>query len=359
MGAVDVERQALNVWRMRLLGAEVVPVESGSATLKDAVNDAMREWVASVETHALLPRLGDGPAPVPVDGARVPARRRRRGARGSAASMLDGADPDLVVACVGGGSNAIGHLRRVPRHRRRGSSAWKPAGSGSRSGHHGAAVSRGVPGVVHGMRSLFLQDEDGQVLEATSISAGPRLSRASVPSTRCSRRRAGPRYDVATDDEALAGFQLLVRDRGHRARARARARDRLARARSRPVGAGGLDGARHAVGPRRQGRGAGRGDARGARCERSRAHLRERRDAGRKLLVPYVTGGLGTSGATSCARSSTRAPTRSRSASRSPIRSWTASTIQEASQRALDLGATPIGVIDAARRRSTSTSRSS
>ena len=122
MGAVDVERQALNVFRMRLLGAEVEAVHSGSRTLKDAVNEAMRDWVATVERHPLLPRLGDGPAPVPVDGARVPPGHRRRGPRAVPRRCIGG-DPDVVVACVGGGSNAAGHLRRVRRHRARGWSA--------------------------------------------------------------------------------------------------------------------------------------------------------------------------------------------------------------------------------------------
>ena len=171
MGAVDVERQALNVWRMKLLGAEVVPVESGSATLKDAVNEAMRGWVRVGRDDALLHRLRDGSAPVPVDGARVPARRRRRSARASAASCSTATIP---TSSSRASAAARTRSARSPRSSTptRGSSASRPAGSGSRAGHHGAAVSRGVPGVVHGMRSLFLQDEYGQVLEATSISAG-------------------------------------------------------------------------------------------------------------------------------------------------------------------------------------------
>ena len=130
MGAVDVERQALNVWRMRLLGAEVVPVRSGSATLKDAVNEAMREWVATVDRHALLPRLGDGSASVPVDGARVPARRRRRSARAGRA-ILDGADPDYRRRVRRRRLERDRHVRRVRRHATRASSASKPAGSAS------------------------------------------------------------------------------------------------------------------------------------------------------------------------------------------------------------------------------------
>src|SRR5918911_4094508 len=170
MGAVDVERQALNVWRMKLLGAEVVPVQSGSATLKDAVNEAMRAWVASVETthYCLGSAMGPHPFPWMVrEFQRVVGDEARRQCR----DLLDGNDPDVVVACVGGGSNAIGTFAGFLDTSAR-LVGVEAGGLGLESGHHGAAVERGVPGVVHGMRSLFLQDEHGQVLEATSISAG-------------------------------------------------------------------------------------------------------------------------------------------------------------------------------------------
>jgi tryptophan synthase beta chain len=211
MGAVDVERQALNVWRMRLLGAQVVPVESGSATLKDAVNEAMREWVASVEaTHYCL-GSAMGPHPFPW---MVREFQRVVGdeARAQCHEILDGADPDYVVACVGGGSNAIGTFNAFVDGPAR-LVGVEAGGLGLESGHHGAAVSRGVPGVVHGMRSLFLQDEHGQILEATSISAG--LDYPGVgPEHAMLAARGRAEYHAATDEEALHGFQLLSATEG-------------------------------------------------------------------------------------------------------------------------------------------------
>ncbi len=213
MGAVDVERQALNVWRMKLLGAEVVPVTSGSATLKDAVNDAMREWVASVErTHYCLGSVM-GPHPFPWmvrEFQRVVGDEARRQCR----EKLGGADPEYVVACVGGGSNAMGtfagFVDAAPDTRLIGVEA---GGLGLESGSHGAAVTRGVPGIVHGMRSLFLQDEDGQVIEATSISAG--LDYPGVGPEHALLNETGrATYEYATDDEAVAGFQLLSATEG-------------------------------------------------------------------------------------------------------------------------------------------------
>jgi tryptophan synthase beta chain len=206
MGDVDVERQALNVWRMQLLGATVVPVSSGSATLKDAVNDAMREWVASVQTthYCLGSAMGPHPFPWMVrEFQRVVGDEARRQCR----SVL-GDDPDYVVACVGGGSNAIGTFTAFVEGRSK-LVGVEAGGLGLESGRHGAAVTRGVPGVVHGMRSLFLQDEHGQVLEATSISAG--LDYPGVGPEHAMLAAAGrATYESATDDEALAGFQLLA-----------------------------------------------------------------------------------------------------------------------------------------------------
>ena len=211
MGAVDVERQALNVWRMKLLGAEVVPVQSGSATLKDAVNEAMRAWVASVEsTHYCLgSAMGPHPFPWMVrEFQRVVGDEARRQCR----EILDGADPDVVVACVGGGSNAIGTFAGFLDTEAR-LVGVEAGGLGLESGHHGAAVARGVPGVVHGMRSLFLQDEFGQVLEATSISAG--LDYPGVGPEHAMLAATGrAEYHDATDAEALAGFQLLSATEG-------------------------------------------------------------------------------------------------------------------------------------------------
>ena len=211
MGAVDVERQALNVWRMKLLGAEVVPVESGSATLKDAVNEAMRAWVESVETTHYCIGSAMGPHPFPW---MVREFQRVVGdeARAQMRHELDGRDPDVVVACVGGGSNAIGTFSAFVASDAR-LVGVEAGGLGLETGHHGAAVSRGIPGVVHGMRSLFLQDEDGQVLEATSISAG--LDYPGVgPEHAMLAAQGRAEYYSATDEEALAGFQLLAATEG-------------------------------------------------------------------------------------------------------------------------------------------------
>ncbi|MDQ1436088.1 MAG: tryptophan synthase beta chain [Actinomycetota bacterium] len=211
MGAVDVERQALNVWRMKLLGAEVVPVESGSATLKDAVNEAMRAWVGSVEsTHYCLgSAMGPHPFPWMVrEFQRVVGDEAYRQCR----EILGDADPDVVVACVGGGSNAIGTFAGFVDTGAR-LVGVEAGGQGLESGHHGAAVMRGVPGIVHGMRSLFLQDEFGQVLEASSISAG--LDYPGVGPEHAMLAATGrAEYHAATDEEALAGFQLLAATEG-------------------------------------------------------------------------------------------------------------------------------------------------
>jgi tryptophan synthase beta chain len=210
MGAVDVERQALNVWRMKLLGADVVPVNSGSATLKDAVNEAMRAWVASVQdTHYCLgSAMGPHPFPWMV---REFQRIVGEEARAQSKEIL-GADPEVVVACVGGGSNAIGTFAGFVNTDAR-LIGVEAGGLGLESGHHGAAVARGVPGVVHGMRSLFLQDEEGQVLEATSISAG--LDYPGVGPEHAMLAATGrAEYHAATDEEALNGFQLLSATEG-------------------------------------------------------------------------------------------------------------------------------------------------
>jgi len=203
MGAVDVDRQALNVFRMQLLGAEVIPVESGSRTLKDAVNEAMRHWVAVVEdTHYCLGSVM-GPHPYPW---MVREFHRIIGdeAREQCAALLDGGVPDVITACVGGGSNAAGLFSGFAD-----SSAElvgvEPAG--------GAAVTRGVPGVVHGMLSYLMQDEDGQVLEAQSISAG--LDYPGVGPEHAHLAKTGrATYETVTDDEVIAAFQLLSRTEG-------------------------------------------------------------------------------------------------------------------------------------------------
>ncbi|MFO7591738.1 MAG: tryptophan synthase subunit beta [Acidimicrobiia bacterium] len=210
MGAVDVERQELNVWRMQLLGAEVVPAESGSATLKDAINEALRDWVASVEsTHYCIGSVV-GPHPYPWI-VRELQRVVGDEAREQTRRML-GADPDYVVACVGGGSNAMGTFAGFLE-----TDATlvgvEAAGLGLESGKHGASLERGVPGVLHGAKSLFLQDEDGQILEAHSISAG--LDYPGVGPEHAALAASGrAEYVSATDDEAIAGFQLLAETEG-------------------------------------------------------------------------------------------------------------------------------------------------
>ncbi|MEY2974162.1 MAG: tryptophan synthase beta chain [Actinomycetota bacterium] len=202
MGAVDVERQALNVFRMRLLGAEVEAVHSGSRTLKDAVNEAMRDWVATVEhTHYCLGSVM-GPHPYPF---MVRQFHRVIGdeARAQCRDLL-GDDPDVVVACVGGGSNAIGIFSGFVDTRSR-LVGVEPAG--------GAAVARGVPGVVHGMRSFLMQDEYGQVEEAHSISAG--LDYPGVGPEHSYLSSIGrAEYPNVTDAEVVEAFQVLSRTEG-------------------------------------------------------------------------------------------------------------------------------------------------
>jgi tryptophan synthase beta chain len=202
MGELDIERQALNVFRMRLLGSEVIPAKSGSRTLKDAVNEAMRDWVATVEHtyYAIGSVMGPHPYPYMV--------RQFQSVIGTEAHAqcreLLGTDPDVVTACVGGGSNAIGifsgfvdtHARLV---------GVEPAG--------GAAVGRGVPGVVHGMRSYLMQDEYGQVQEAHSISAG--LDYPGVGPEHSYLASIGrAEYPCVTDAEVIEGFQLLAKTEG-------------------------------------------------------------------------------------------------------------------------------------------------
>ncbi|MGH9243042.1 MAG: tryptophan synthase subunit beta [Acidimicrobiales bacterium] len=202
MGEVDTRRQALNVFRMELLGAEVRPVGSGSRTLKDAINEAMRDWVATVEaTHYCLGSVM-GPHPYPWmvrEFQGILGREAREQCR-----ALTGDDPDVVVACVGGGSNAAGIFS--------GFAATdadlvgvEPAG--------GAAIGRGVPGVVHGSLSFLLQDEFGQVLEAQSVSAG--LDYPGVGPEHAHLADIGrARYEQVTDAEVLDAFQLLSRTEG-------------------------------------------------------------------------------------------------------------------------------------------------
>ncbi|MCI0344833.1 MAG: tryptophan synthase subunit beta, partial [Chloroflexi bacterium] len=170
MGAEDIERQQPNVQRMRALGAEVRSVTSGSATLKDAINDAMRDWVTNVETTHYVLGSAMGPHPYPT----IVRDLQRRIGDEAAAQLQDaiGRLPDLALACVGGGSNAIGLLSRFIGEPTVRLAVAEAAGDGVASGRHAAALAGGSPGILHGARSMMLQDQDGQVLEAHSASAG-------------------------------------------------------------------------------------------------------------------------------------------------------------------------------------------
>jgi tryptophan synthase beta chain len=204
MGAVDMVRQELNVFRMRLLGAEVAAATSGSRTLKDAVNEAMRDWVATVETSHYCLGSVMGPHPYPW---MVRELHRVLGdeARRQCAHLLDGAAPDVVVACVGGGSNAAGIFSGFADLAEVELVGVEPAG--------GAAVGRGVPGIVHGMMSYLLQDEFGQVEEAHSISAG--LDYPGVGPEHSHLAALGrARYEAVTDDQVVEAFVLLSRTEG-------------------------------------------------------------------------------------------------------------------------------------------------
>jgi len=202
MGEVDTHRQALNVFRMETLGATVVPVRSGSRTLKDAVNEALRDWVASVEdTHYCIGSVM-GPHPFPW---MVREFQRIVGVEARAQCLdLLGGTPDLVVACVGGGSNAAGIFAGFVDTPAR-LVGVQPAG--------GAAIGRGAPGVVHGMKSYLMQDEAGQVLEAQSVSAG--LDYPGVGPEHSHLADMGrATYPQVTDDEVLAAFGVLARTEG-------------------------------------------------------------------------------------------------------------------------------------------------
>ena len=210
MGAVDVERQRLNVFRMQLLGATVVPVQSGSATLKDAINEALRDWVANVDdTHYVIGSVM-GPDPYPTM-VRELQRVIGSEAREQALARL-GRLPDMVVACVGGGSNAMGIFSGFVGDAEVRLWGVEAAGEGLQ-GRHAATMSAGRLGIYHGMRSLVLQDDDGQLQEAHSISAG--LDYPGVGPEHAWLHHTGrARYVSVTDDEALAGLRLLSRTEG-------------------------------------------------------------------------------------------------------------------------------------------------
>ena len=211
MGEVDTERQALNVARMRLLGARVIPVSNGSRTLKDAINEALRDWVANVDdTHYLLGTAA-GPHPFPVlvrDFHRVIGVEARQQVLEQAGRL-----PDVVAACVGGGSNAIGIFHGFiddPSVRLVG---LEPGGDGVETSRHGATLTKGTPGSLHGAMSYVLQDADGQIAEAHSISAG--LDYPGVGPEHAHLKDTGrAEYRPVTDAEAMDAFALLSRTEG-------------------------------------------------------------------------------------------------------------------------------------------------
>jgi tryptophan synthase beta chain len=211
MGAEDIERQALNVFRMKLLGAKVIPVESGSKTLKDAVNEALRDWVTNVRTTYYLLGSALGPHPYPMmvrDFHTVIGKETRRQARRALGKL-----PDVLVACVGGGSNAIGLFHPFIADRRVRIIGVEPGGHGVATGRHGATMTAGHPGVLHGAMSYLLQSDDGQIAVAHSISAG--LDYPGVGPEHSYYRETGRFEFVAiTDEEALDGFQALTKLEG-------------------------------------------------------------------------------------------------------------------------------------------------
>lgn len=210
MGADDVERQKLNVFRVELMGARVVPVESGGRTLKDAINEALRDWSASFETTHYLLGTAAGPHPFPTmvrEFQRVIGREAR-------AQMIEQVDrlPDAVVACVGGGSNAIGlfsdfvddDVRLI---------GVEAAGKGLDGEEHGATLLRGTPGILHGAETYVLQDSDGQIADTWSVSAG--LDYPAVgPEHAYLKESARAEYVGATDVEALSAFKALAENEG-------------------------------------------------------------------------------------------------------------------------------------------------
>jgi len=211
MGETDVERQKPNVFRMRLLGAEIVPVSSGTGTLKDAMNEALRDWVTNVETTFYVIGTAAGPHPYPElvrDFQSVIGREAR-------AQMLEreGRLPDAVMACIGGGSNAIGLFHPFLEDEGVRMIGVEAAGHGVETGSHAASLNGGEPGILHGNRTYLLQDEDGQIIDAHSISAG--LDYPGIGPEHAFLRDTGrAEYLSCTDDEALEAFQLCTRLEG-------------------------------------------------------------------------------------------------------------------------------------------------
>lgn len=211
MGAKDVERQQPNVFRMRLMGATVIPVTAGSGTLKDAVNEAMRDWSASYETAHYLLGTAAGPHPFPT---LVRDFQRMIGEEAKAqVKEKEGRLPDAVVACVGGGSNAIGMFADFIDEADVALYGVEPAGKGLDTTEHGAALNKGSTGILHGAFTYIMQDDDGQIEESYSVSAG--LDYPAVGPQHAYLKQTGrATYVGITDDEALEAFQLLARSEG-------------------------------------------------------------------------------------------------------------------------------------------------
>ena len=211
MGSVDIARQAINVYRMKLLGASVVPVTSGSKTLKDALNEALRDWVTNVDNTFYIIGTVAGPHPYPMmvrDFNAIVGREAR-------AQMLEeyGRLPDTLVACVGGGSNAIGLFHAFLNDAQVAIVGAEAAGEGIATGHHAASLAAGRPGVLHGNRTYVLCDDNGQITETHSISAG--LDYPGVGPEHAWLKDAGrASYVGITDEEALAAFHELARTEG-------------------------------------------------------------------------------------------------------------------------------------------------
>ncbi len=211
MGAVDVERQALNVYRMKLLGATVVPVQSGSKTLKDALNEALRDWVTNIDDTFYIIGTVAGPHPYPAmvrDFQAVIGREARQQCIDQAGRL-----PDALVACVGGGSNAIGLFYPFIEDKAVKMYGVEAAGDGVETGRHSAPLCAGRPGVLHGNRTYLMADDDGEIIETHSISAG--LDYPGVGPEHAWLKDTGrANYVNITDTEALAGFHTLTRMEG-------------------------------------------------------------------------------------------------------------------------------------------------
>ena len=211
MGSEDVKRQSPNVYRMHLLGARVVPVDSGSRTLKDALNEALRDWVTNVENTFYIIGTVAGPHPYPTMVRDFQSVIGQECLKQMPAQV--GRQPDAVIACVGGGSNAMGIFHPYIPHEDTRLIGVEAAGQGLASGKHAASLSAGTPGVLHGNRTYLLQDDNGQIIETHSISAG--LDYPGVGPEHAYLKDIGrAEYVAVTDDDALAAFHRLCRTEG-------------------------------------------------------------------------------------------------------------------------------------------------